>query len=175
MDANDEKFFEHLTGAKTTADDDYQIELAKASAGVLTTAAARPKIIRAKSEKLDEDDTETEETGEEKPEEETAWVDGEPEGKLTVDVYQTPNEIVVESAIAGVKPNDIDVNVTTDSVTIRGSRKRDKTVKDEDYLYQECYWGCRSESNALFTSTSPPPRLSSFQRATASMISRNQK
>jgi HSP20 family protein len=48
---------------------------------------------------------------------------------------------VVESAIAGVKPGDIDVNVTTDSITIRGSRKREKTVKDEDYLYQECYWG----------------------------------
>jgi HSP20 family protein len=131
MDANDENFFERLTGTKS-ADDDYQIELAKASAGVLTTAAARPKIIRTKSEEIDE----------EKPEEEeTAWADGEPEGKLTVDVYQTPNDIVVESAIAGVKPNDIDVNVTTDSVTIRGSRKRDKTVKDEDYLYQECYWG----------------------------------
>jgi len=55
-------------------------------------------------------------------------------------VYQTASDIVVESAIAGVDPQDIDVNVTTDSISIRGSRKREKTVKDEDYLYQECYW-----------------------------------
>ena len=33
------------------------------------------------------------------------------------------------------------MNVTTDSISIRGSRKREKTVRDEDYLYQECYWG----------------------------------
>jgi len=33
------------------------------------------------------------------------------------------------------------VNATTDSISIRGSRKREKTVRDEDYLYQECYWG----------------------------------
>ena len=76
-----------------------------------------------------------------KDEKEDLWNDGEPEGQLTVDVYQTPNDIVVESAIAGVEPDDIDVNVTTDSISIRGSRKREKTVRDEDYLYQECYWG----------------------------------
>ena len=135
MDANDEKFFEGLTGGKTNAEGKYEVELARASSGVLSTAAARPKIIRTKNE-----DGETDES-EEKNEEETAWADGEPEGKLTVDVYQTANNIVVESAIAGVKASDIDVNVTSDSITIRGSRKRDKVVKDEDYLYQECYWG----------------------------------
>ncbi len=65
----------------------------------------------------------------------------EAEGQLTVDVYQTPSEIVVESAIAGVAPDAIDVDVSRDSVTIKGSRRREKKVRDEDYLYQECYWG----------------------------------
>jgi HSP20 family protein len=92
-------------------------------------------------EKEEEKEKEEKEEEAENTEQEAAWADGEPEGKLTVDVYQTANNIVVESAIAGVKPNDIDVNVTNDSITIRGSRKRDKIVKDEDYLYQECYWG----------------------------------
>lgn len=63
------------------------------------------------------------------------------EGTLTVDVYQTPSEIVIESAIAGVAPHDIDVDVSRDSVTIKGSRRREKRVHEEDYLYQECYWG----------------------------------
>ena len=74
---------------------------------------------------------------------------GEPEGQLTIDVYQTPSEIIIESAVAGVDPDDIDVQVATDSVTIRGSRKRERTVKDEDYLYQECYWGRFSRSIIL--------------------------
>ncbi len=51
------------------------------------------------------------------------------------------DDIVVESAIAGVRPEDIDIQVTADSITIRGSRRREKEVGDEDYLYQECYWG----------------------------------
>lgn len=67
--------------------------------------------------------------------------DEEPEGQLTIDVYQTPKEIVVESAVAGVNPDDLDINVNNDSVTIKGKRKRENEVKDEDYFYQECYWG----------------------------------
>lgn len=73
----------------------------------------------------------------------------EPEGQLTIDVYQTPSEIVIESAIAGVKPEDLDISVSTDSVTIKGERSREKEVKDEDYFYQECYWGRFSRSVIL--------------------------
>lgn len=126
MNSEDEKFFEDLSGAKTEADGEYEVELARASTA---PASLRPKMIRVKEER------------EEKTGKEDLWNDGEPEGQLTVDVYQTPNDIVVESAIAGVAPDDIDVNVTSDSISIRGARKREKTVREEDYLYQECYWG----------------------------------
>ena len=138
FETNDEKFFERLSGGKAGDSENYEIELARASTGVLSTAAAKPKIIRTRNEKNEDEETEDEKIEEDQ---ETAWADGEPEGKLTVDVYQTPNDVVVEPAIAGVKPSDIDVNDTNDSVTVRGSRKRGTTVKDEDYLYQECYWG----------------------------------
>lgn len=73
----------------------------------------------------------------------------EPEGQLTIDVYQTPTDIVVESAVAGVKPEDLDIEVNTDSITIRGERRREHEVKDEDYFYQECYWGRFSRSVIL--------------------------
>lgn len=75
--------------------------------------------------------------------------DIETEGKLTVDVYQTPNEIIVESAVAGVNPDDIDVDVSTDSVTIRGERKKEEKVDEENYFYRECYWGKFSRSIIL--------------------------
>ncbi|MFQ5752093.1 MAG: Hsp20/alpha crystallin family protein, partial [bacterium] len=73
----------------------------------------------------------------------------EPEGQLAIDVYQTPSEIVGESAIAGVKPEDIDVNVTNDSITIRGERRREQEIKEDNYYYQECYWGRFSRSVIL--------------------------
>ncbi len=63
------------------------------------------------------------------------------EAQLTVDVYQTPEAIMVESAIAGVSPDDLDVSINSDNVTIRGSRERNEKIKGEDYVYQECYWG----------------------------------
>ncbi len=74
-------------------------------------------------------------------EEEIADTIDEDEGQLTIDVYQTPNEIVIESTIAGVKPDDLDIAINSDSVTIKGKRHRETKVSDEDYFYQECYWG----------------------------------
>lgn len=65
----------------------------------------------------------------------------EAEGQLTVDVYQTPTEIVIQSTIAGVNPEDLDIAITAESVTIRGKREKMEEVKDDDYFFQECYWG----------------------------------
>ncbi|MBI2075066.1 MAG: Hsp20/alpha crystallin family protein [Candidatus Harrisonbacteria bacterium] len=65
----------------------------------------------------------------------------EAEGQLTVDVFQTPTEIIIQSTIAGVDPEELDVAITAESVTIRGKREKSEEVKDEDYFFQECYWG----------------------------------
>jgi len=71
------------------------------------------------------------------------------EGQLTIDVYQTPNEIVIKSTIAGVRPEDLDVTINNDMLTIKGVRKNDARIKPEDYYYQECYWGPFSRSVIL--------------------------
>jgi len=73
----------------------------------------------------------------------------EGEGQLTVDVYQTPEEIIVESTIAGVKPDDIEIDVTSESVTIRGERHQEEKVAESDYFYRECFWGRFSRSIIL--------------------------
>lgn len=73
----------------------------------------------------------------------------ESEGQLTIDVYQTPSDIVIKSTIAGVSADDLDIAISNDMVTIRGNRKKDEEVKTEDYYYQECYWGPFSRSVIL--------------------------
>lgn len=73
----------------------------------------------------------------------------EEEGQLTVDVYNTPSEIVVKTMVAGVKPDDLDVAITRDSVTIRGRREEERTVADEDYYHRELYWGAFSRTVIL--------------------------
>ena len=73
----------------------------------------------------------------------------EAEGQLAIDVYQTPDEIIVESTIAGVKGDDIDVDVTSERVTIRGERRKEEVISTGDYYYQECFWGKFSRSVIL--------------------------
>jgi len=70
---------------------------------------------------------------------EKRWL--EPEGQLTVDVYQTDREIVIQSAIAGVEPEDLDISIENDMVTIRGIREKPLEEEERNYFYQECYWG----------------------------------
>lgn len=65
----------------------------------------------------------------------------EDEGQLTIDVYQTADDIILESPIAGVRSDDLDIAITSESVTIKGKREKDRRIKEEDYFYQECYWG----------------------------------
>jgi len=87
---------------------------------------------------------------EEEVDAESEWLDKENvEGQLSVDVYQTKDNIVIKSTIAGVRPEDIDISIDNDMVTIRGSRKDDESVKEENYFYQECYWGEFSRSVIL--------------------------
>ncbi len=71
------------------------------------------------------------------------------EGQLMVDVYQTPTEIVIKSTVAGVNPEDIDISIVNDMITIKGRRVLDENIRNEDYFYQECYWGSFSRSIIL--------------------------
>ena len=71
------------------------------------------------------------------------------EGQLAIDVYQTPDEIVIESPIAGVSADDLDIAITNESVTVKGRREHTERVREEDYFYQECYWGRFSRSVIL--------------------------
>lgn len=71
------------------------------------------------------------------------------EGQLTVDVYQTPTDIVVKTIVAGLKPEDLDISISRDMVTIRGKREEIKEVSTDDYFHQELYWGAFSRTILL--------------------------
>ncbi len=79
-----------------------------------------------------------------------SWVEeSTEEGQLSVDVYQTEDAIVIKSTIAGVHPEDIDISITNDMVTIRGERHLNEAISEDSYFYQECYWGGFSRSIIL--------------------------
>ena len=70
----------------------------------------------------------------------------EEDAELTVDVYHTPTEIIIKTMVAGVKPDDLDVSISRDNVTVRGKRSEERTVSDEDYFHRELYWGSFTRS-----------------------------
>jgi len=77
--------------------------------------------------------------------EESATVGGE----LSVDVINTPNEILIKAMVAGVKPQDLDVQISRDMVTIVGSREESHEVSEQDYYHKELYWGAFSRNILL--------------------------
>lgn len=68
-------------------------------------------------------------------------VEVEQEGELPVDMYQTPDSIVIRALVAGVTPDDLDIAITRDMVTIRGRREETREAPDQDYFHRELFWG----------------------------------
>lgn len=79
---------------------------------------------------------------------EEPWLGGHEEGRLAVDVFETDKELCIKSAIAGVKPEDLEVFVHNDMLTIRGKRTADEESGSR-HLVRECHWGSFSRSVIL--------------------------
>ena len=73
----------------------------------------------------------------------------EAEAELTVDVYQSPTDIFVQTMVAGVQPDNLSITITRDIVTIRGKRAENQSINNEDYFVQELYWGAFSRTISL--------------------------
>ncbi len=71
------------------------------------------------------------------------------EGQLPVDVYQTPNEIIIRTFVAGVRPDEMNVSISRDMVEIEGSREERDQVQGADYFSQELFWGSFSRTILL--------------------------
>lgn len=89
----------------------------------------------------------------EEPEKKERWL--ESEGELAVDVFQTDSELVIQSAIAGIKPEDLDISVESDVLLIKGKREKLGLEEERNYFYQECYWGSFSRQIILPTEVDP--------------------
>lgn len=74
-------------------------------------------------------------------EESQEWIGHEEEGQLAVDVFEKNDKVEIKSTIAGVKPEDLDISIENDMITIRGRRHEEEFEHGRNYYFQECYWG----------------------------------
>lgn len=109
-------FFERLTGTVKLDESDFD------------DVAPLPKS-KAKELEIEED------------EEKSPFEQEEKVGQLTVDVYQTADHIVIKTMAAGVRPEDLDITITRDMVTIRGKREEERAIQEDNYFIRELYWG----------------------------------
>jgi HSP20 family protein len=78
------------------------------------------------------------------------WDDSDPvAGQLAVDVYETKEKLVVKGRVAGVNKGDLDVSISDNTLTIKGTLSAGNEEGVENYFLQECYWGEFSRSLVL--------------------------
>lgn len=92
------------------------------------------------------------------------WMEENLAGQLSVDVYQTEKEIIIQSPIAGASEEDLDISITNDMITIRGKRELTEQIPEENYFYKECYWGPFSRSIILPTPVKIDEAVAEFQK-----------
>lgn len=72
-------------------------------------------------------------------------------GALSVDMYETENDVVITAAVPGMKADDVQINVTGEMLTIKGEIKEKSEVKEKSYHMREQRWGSFERSIALPT------------------------
>ncbi len=126
--AKDKKsFFERLTGSVSI--DDYDTPVMANNVSMEEQAYTSDPSTVASPQELHEED--------------------QGEGQLSIDVFQTPDEIIIKTMVAGVHPDHLDISITRDMVTIRGDRQESHTVERDHYFHRELYWGSFSRTILL--------------------------
>jgi HSP20 family protein len=70
-------------------------------------------------------------------------------GSIPIDMYQTEKDIIVKAPFPGVKPEEVDISITGDVLTIKAERKEEAETKDKDYIRKENRYGLVSRSVTL--------------------------
>jgi HSP20 family protein len=122
-------FLERLTGGKLTAESDGFEDEAEVKVGMMDADMSEPTSGSTWNE-------------------EEGGAEGQ-EGELPVDMYQTRDSIVIRALVAGVNPEDLDIAITRDMVTLKGVREENQEAPDEDYYHRELFWGSFSRTILL--------------------------
>ena len=130
MENKKRSFFERLTGSMSAEEETLPLKKDYSAKG-----------IKVNSEKKEQDND---------------WIEEEnEEAELSVDLYQTPTDIIVQTMVAGVRPEDLEISVSRDVVTIRGEREESRTIDEDNYFTKELYWGKFSRTITLPAEVEP--------------------
>lgn len=138
--AKKRSFFERLTGGVRLDDED--------EATIIESPAVRSRYGRSVG-RYEEEETRDLHPLEENDPTRRFLDEEEEEGELTVDLYQTPTEIIIQAFVAGVRPEDLTIHITRDVITLKGKREDVRKIDTDNFFLQELYWGTFSRNIAL--------------------------
>jgi len=81
----------------------------------------------------------------------------------SIDLYQTDNDVVVKASLPGIKPDEVQISVVGDVLTIKGEVKQQDEVKEKTYHMREQRWGSFERSVALPSSVSADKAKAEFE------------
>jgi HSP20 family protein len=137
MRARKQSFLERLTGTQSVATDT-ALGTAHADENVLSEKPWSPRVDNIMEE--DEENTELEKDGTDRAPLE-AEEEEDVEAGLAIDMYEEDNELIIQSMIAGVTPENLHITITRDAVTIEGERIAPEGIPEGQYVERELYWG----------------------------------
>jgi HSP20 family protein len=132
MSNGNQSFFERLTGTVNLDEDERQQAANEPQAESFEDGYQQPTYNNPAQEEEWQQEPQAEETG-----------------QLAIDLYETPEHVVIQTMVPGVRPDQLDVSITRDHCTISGHRDGPRDVTPEDYYHQELYWGSFTRSVAL--------------------------
>ena len=85
-------------------------------------------------------------------------------GQVALDIFEYENYYIIKAPIAGVRLSDLDIEITDNVLTIRGSRRQTDTIPDAQYYLKECFWGEFQRSVTLPCSIDPRKVKATFNK-----------
>ena len=87
-----------------------------------------------------------------------------------LDVYQTADDVVVETTLPGMNPNDVRVSIENDVLTIEGSSEKKTEVDEKDYYRKEIRSGSFHRAVALPSSVKGDDAKASYENGVLKII-----
>ena len=128
------------------------------SASVQSDEVVAPRKVPAKTAHtpMMEMDTKDQERQESLP--------GQGIGQVALDIFQYDDYYIIKAPIAGVRLSDLDIEVSKNVLTIRGTRRQTDTIAEDKYYLKECFWGEFQRSVTLPCTIDPRKIKATFNK-----------
>ena len=93
----------------------------------------------------------------------TAWAPA-------VDIYENEHELIVKADLPDIEPKDLDIRVENNVLSIRGERKFEKKVNEDNYLRVERAYGSFSRSFSLANTVNPDGIKADYQNGVLTLV-----